>query len=102
MRMTNELSKTEINLIEETNKKYDISYFGEGDIRYKRNITNKGLLEVHVNDIMVSIPLEVWNDSPEMVELKTKLEISKVEKGSLTTKEPELRIYKDPIKIVKK
>ena len=96
--MTYELSKKQIDQIETSIKKFGGSYFGEGDIRYARNITDNGLLEVNVSDIMDSITQDAWNDVKAVlkIDLKAKIETDKVEKGTLTTKDAELRIYKEP------
>lgn len=96
--MTYGLTKGQIDQIEESIKKFGGSYFGEGDIRYSRNVTDSGLLEVNVDDMMESISDEAWTDVKSIlkIDLKVTIENAKVKRGELTKKDSELRIYKEP------
>jgi hypothetical protein len=89
-----ELTKEQIDAIEDSANKFGSNYFGEGEVRYQRNISDNGLLLCNVDDMMQSIPKEIWDDVAAIVktDLKTEIETSKQVFGELTKKPEEERM----------
>ncbi len=100
MSNVNELSKAQIDEIEVIVEKYTDHYFGPVPKRYERVITDNGLLEVNVDDMLETIPQEAWDEILAVIngDIKQTLIDTKVAYGELTKKADSDRIYIDPLK----
>lgn len=96
-----ELTKGQIDAIEDSVNKFGQTYFGGVDVRYSSNISDNGLILKNVDDMFMSIPKEIWDDVASAIKTDVKAEIdtNKQVFGELAKKpEEERKVYKEPIK----
>ena len=95
-----ELTKEQIDQIETSIQKSRHPYFGNGNVRYERNISDNGLYLEDVEKLMAHVPKEAWDDVKAILktDLKATIEAQKKPFGELTKKPESERLEYKSIK----